>query len=34
MLQLITNIVVLNMLIAILGDSYDNVMNEQNKYDI
>ena len=34
MLQLITNIVVLNTLIAILGDSYDNVMNEQNRYDM
>ena len=27
-LQVITSIVVLNTLIAILGDSYDNVMNE------
>ena len=34
MLQLLTNIVVLNTLIAILGDSYDNVMNEQNRYDM
>lgn len=28
MLQIVTSIIVLNTLIAILGDSYDNVMNE------
>lgn len=33
LLQIITNIVVLNTLIAILGDSYDNVQNEQVAYD-
>ena len=34
MLQIITNIIVLNTLIAILGNSYDIVMNEQNAYDM
>ena len=34
MLQIITNIVVLNTLIAILGDSYDNVQNDAVAYDM
>lgn len=34
MLQIIINIIVLNTLIAILGNSYDIVMNEQNAYDM
>lgn len=33
LLQIVTSIIVLNTLIAILGDSYDNVMNEQVAYD-
>ena len=33
-LQVITSIVVLNTLIAILGDSYDNVMNQADAYDM
>ena len=34
LLQIITSIIVLNTLIAILGDSYDNVQNDAIAYDM